>query len=66
MDPIVFLVKNEKGLFGFGFFISYLFLETPNIIYKGNKNSNYIKKFDSKCYNHNSKEVSCEENNVNK
>ena len=49
-----------------GILISYLFLETPNIIYKGNKNSKHIKKFDSKCYNHNSKEVSCEENNVNK
>ena len=49
-----------------GIFFSYLFLETPNIIYKGSKNSKYVKKFDSKCYNHNSKEVSCEENNVNK
>ena len=42
-----------------GIFISYLFLETPDIIYKGSKKSKYIKKFDSKCYNHNSKEVSC-------
>ena len=42
-----------------GILVSYLFLETPNIIYKGGKNSKYIKKFNSKCYNNNSKEISC-------
>ena len=49
-----------------GVLINYLFLKTPNIIYKGSKNNQYIKKFDSKCYDHSSKEISCEENNVNK
>jgi len=43
-----------------GILINYLFLETPNIIYKGKKNASYVKKFDSKCYNDNSKEIACE------
>ena len=49
-----------------GVLFNYLFLQTPNIIYKGRKDSKHIKKFNSKCYNHNSKEISCEENNINK
>lgn len=44
-----------------GILINYLFLETPNIIYKGNKDVSYVKKIDSKCYYNNSKEISCEE-----
>ena len=48
------------------YFDKLFIFETPNIIYKGDKGSNYIKKFDSKCYNHNSKEVSCTKNNINK
>lgn len=54
------------GTLIFGVLINYLFLRTPNIIYKGSKNSNYIKKFDSKCYDQTSKQISCKENNVNK
>ena len=47
-----------------GILLNYLFLKTPNIIYKSKKNT--ITKYDSKCYNNNSKEISCTENNVNK
>ena len=47
-----------------GILLNYLFLKTPNIIYKGKKNT--LAKYDSKCYDHSSKEVSCTENNINK
>jgi hypothetical protein len=43
-----------------GIFINYLSLKTPNIIYRGNKS--YETVYNSKCYNNESKEISCNKN----
>jgi hypothetical protein len=43
-----------------GIFINYLLLKTPNIIYKGGES--YKTKYNSKCYNIDSKEISCNKN----
>jgi len=43
-----------------GIFINYLFLKTPNIIYRGNRA--FETKYNSKCYNNESKEISCNKN----
>jgi hypothetical protein len=52
--------KYFIGTLIIGIFISYLFLKTPNIIYKGNQSHEVI--YNSKCYNNESKEISCKKN----
>ena len=49
--------KYFLGTLALGIFISYLFLKTPNIIYKGGSDSSFVTEYNSKCYNQDSEEI---------
>ena len=45
-----------------GIFLTYLFIKTPNIVYKNNIQVETV--YDSKCFNNHSEEISCNKKNV--
>ena len=50
------------GTLAIGIFLNYIFLKTPNIIYKGGSDSSFVTEYNSKCYNQDSEEISCNKN----
>ena len=54
--------KYFLGTLSVGIFLNYIFLKTPNIIYKGGQDSSFVTEYNSKCYDQNSEEISCNKN----